>query len=434
MKKNVYIDNIGKKIFNAKEINKSILRQYAVIIAIWVIVCVSLILLFAFYTYDMEKIYSMQVSVAGLGTKTIDEWRSAMPEHTGLVQQTIYKEMVKAAFGTSETVLAVGNKIPIVWFSCMLFIPNFSSVSNWQTVWDSKLLTVTTCQIYILISTILAIVGLIFYIVLVSQYKIKLSIADKKGFTHNYPLYKNDFTLYTNTQYVNFIIAISVFFSFYALSATIIMLIYMLVIKAIYKWIAKQNEERHYDANIFNTSDLSYFKTLFVVMGVMIAYNIANSIITNKLNVDINSVLSGFFTAGGIAVIIASLVKNLLSSSITQIRKKMTNIDKQIKEIHFFYLVRKGEAAFDFEFAKILPPVIKKIINTHDGLNTDVLKESLDKLFDYTSFIYEFKFSKNQSKNNKRRNFILYRMYNEIDSFAEMEDIKVNLLKEVTNN
>jgi len=112
----------------------------------------------------------------------------------------------------------------------------------------------------------------------------------------------------------------------------------------------------------------------------------------------------------------------------------MKNIDKQVKEIHFFYLIRKGEAAYDFEFAKILPPVIKKSITNTESIDSKVLKANFEKLFDYTEFIINNKFAKKHNTDKKIKQFILYRMYNEIDTFEEMEDIKINLLKEISIN
>jgi len=106
----------------------------------------------------------------------------------------------------------------------------------------------------------------------------------------------------------------------------------------------------------------------------------------------------------------------------------MKNIDKQVKEIHFFYLIRKGEAAYDFEFAKILPPVIKKSINNAERIDSKVLKANFEKLFGYTEFIIDTKFAKKAHTDKKIKQFILYRMYNEIDTFEEMEDIKVNAI------
>ncbi|MCQ2748382.1 MAG: hypothetical protein MJ223_04210 [Mycoplasmoidaceae bacterium] len=106
----------------------------------------------------------------------------------------------------------------------------------------------------------------------------------------------------------------------------------------------------------------------------------------------------------------------------------MKNIDKQIEQVRFFYRVRQEQAPLDFEYAQILPPIIKAYIKKAKTVNIAELKAQFEKLFEFTDFIKNFKF--NKKSQNKRRNFILYRTYNEINSFAEIEDIKINLLKE----
>lgn len=419
--------NLTNKIFsNVDNVNKSVLKQYLLIFGIWLVITLALLALFVTYSFELNTLNSVKVTF-GDKTQTVIDWKQEMYQHTVEEQQSIYREMVDAVFGTTGS-LGVASLMPIIWFSNMLFIPQFQLTTDWKAAWDGKLLQITTGQVYMLVALICAVIGLILYLITIIEYSCKIKESKRLGFTNKYPLYSNNIKLFTMKTYINFVIAVSIFFCFYELGVTLLMLIYMITIKQIYKKLTVINEKNNISANIFNTADLSYFNLLFIVMATMIGYNILSSVFMKWLNVDIKIALDALFSTGGIAVVIVGLVKNLLSSSITEVKKKMKNIDKQIEQIRFFYRVRQEKAPLDFEYAQILPPIIKRYINSSSELSSAKLKEQFNKLFEFTDFIKAFDFGKKD--HNKRRNFILYRTYNEITSFAEMDDIKTNLMKE----
>ncbi|MCQ2748383.1 MAG: hypothetical protein MJ223_04215 [Mycoplasmoidaceae bacterium] len=139
------------------------------------------------------------------------------------------------------------------------------------------MLEITTGQVYMLVALICAIAGLILYVVTIVEYALKIRQAKKKGLTNKYPLYSNNYSLFTMKTYINFVSAVAIFFCFYELGVTVLMLIYMIIIKQIYKKLEAINKRNNISANIFSTSDLSYFGLLFAVMGAMIGYSSLSS-------------------------------------------------------------------------------------------------------------------------------------------------------------
>lgn len=421
-------NKLTNKLFaKVENVNKSVLKQYLLIFAIWLLISIGLLTLFILYAYELNNLNHVVVTFDGT-SKTVLQWKAEIYTYELTEQQKIYKAMVETVFGSGKVTTGAAFSMPIIWFSNMLFIPQFQMTSDWKAAWDSKMLQITTGQVYMLVALICAVIGLVLYLITIAEYDLKIRQSKKKGLTNKYPLYTNNYSLFTMKTYINFVIAVAIFFSFYELGVTALMLIYMIVIKQIYKTLEAINKKNDISSNIFSTNDLSYFGLLFAVMGVMIGYNFLSSFFMKWLNVDIKVALDALFSTGGIAVVIVGLVKNLLSSSITEVKKKMRNIDKQIEQVRFFYRVRQEQAPFDFEYAQILPPIIKSYISRVKTVNPAELKTQFDKLFEFTDFIKNFNFGK--KKQNKRRNFILYRTYNEIKSFAELEDIKVNLIKE----
>lgn len=315
-------NKLTNKLFaNVENVNKSVLKQYLLIFAIWLVISIGLIILFILYAYELNNLNHVTVVYNDV-PKSVLEWKAEMYNYDLTEQQKIYKAMVETVFGNGTTASGATSSMPIIWFSNMLFIPQFQLTSDWKTAWDNKMLEITTGQVYMLVALICAIAGLILYVVTIVEYALKIRQAKKKGLTNKYPLYSNNYSLFTMKTYINFVSAVAIFFCFYELGVTVLMLIYMIIIKQIYKKLEAINKRNNISANIFSTSDLSYFGLLFAVMGAMIGYSSLSSFFMKWLNVDIKIALDALFSTGGIAVVIVGLVKNLLSSSITEVKKK----------------------------------------------------------------------------------------------------------------
>ena len=164
--------NLTNKMFSGVDnVNKSVLRQYCLIFAIWFVIAILLIYLFVSYTVELGVINNWKVGIdpdesGQIITKTINDWKSWLYDQSIPVQQHVYKRLVEEVFGsTNGVILGITAYMPIIWFSNMLFIPSFTSVTDWKAAWDSKMLQVTTGQVYMLVALICALAGLVLYLI-----------------------------------------------------------------------------------------------------------------------------------------------------------------------------------------------------------------------------------------------------------------------------
>gem|GEM_PF-848857 len=128
------------------------------------------------------------------------------------------------------------------------------------------------------------------------------------------------------------------------------------------------------------------------------------------------------FPVGTITIFLVILIRNLLNTNITQVKKAIKNINTRIDSFRIFFYSQKEKSLEDFTFVEALPilirtPLKKNLISAQEAYALMI------KINEAALFI-----EKNFEKKNER-NYMLYHLFNEITDIAEIDDIKTNVLK-----
>lgn len=315
-------------------------------------------------------------------------------------------------------------RYPIIDFSLLTFLfftgsLNSKPINDWATAWNQRVTSINVAYSYIFIAALVALIGLIFYLVII----IKLYL--RAGFERKYnlqPKYHNGYELFDARIYLRFIRSLAIVLCFFNFLSTLIAFTYgiILLLTSYLFWYAFKEKtiillhRKWWKSPNF----ILYFSIALIQNG----YNIVKALFSSQFGVDLDLILAILFPIGTITVVLAILIRNLLNTNITQVKKAIKNVTTRINSFRIFFYSQKEKSLEDFSFVEELPLLIRVPLKS-DLISAKEAYNLMVKVNEASIFI-----EKNFSKEGER-NYMLYHLFNEITEVAEIEDIKTNVLK-----
>lgn len=316
-------------------------------------------------------------------------------------------------------------KYPIIDFSLLTFLLFTSSWNSkpisgdYSTSWNQRVTNINVAYSYVFITALVALIALIFYFVII----VKLYL--RSAFERKYDLqrkFDNHYDLFNVKIYLNFISSLAILLCFFNFLSTLVAITYgiiLLIASGIFRYFFKQKNVILLNHKWWKSPNfILYFSIALIQNG----YNILKTLFANQFGVDLDLILTILFPVGTITIFLVILIRNLLNTNITQVKKAIKNINTRIDSFRIFFYSQKEKSLEDFTFVEALPilirtPLKKNLISAQEAYAL-MIKINKAALF----------IEKNFEKKNER-NYMLYHLFNEITDIAEIDDIKTNVLK-----
>lgn len=314
-------------------------------------------------------------------------------------------------------------KYPLIDFSLMTFVAfsnsNSAPISDWEAAWNQRINNINLAYSYIFITALIAIIGFIFYLIII------IKVYCRASFEKRYNLnvkYHNDYVIYDIRIYLNFTINLAIVFSFFNFLSTLVSLAYgfILVLVSYLFWYGfKIKSETLIKHKWWKSPNFALFTTILLVQNM---FNILKIIFANEFGVNLDLILSVLFPIGTITVMITLLIRNMMNTQVSAIMKAIKTINVRVSSYRIFYYSQKEKSLEDYTFVSQLPilikiPFAKNAINTHDAYK-------LMTIIDEAATFFEQHFEK-----EKEKKYMLYHLFNEITDVDEIAEIKFNQLK-----
>lgn len=395
-------NNNQMKIKQHSQVRKILEFKYFVLTFFWLIFFGLLLTVVILFTIERLKVNSY-----------INETLSQIANSNDASERIkLYQELLKI-------------KYPIIDFSLLTFLIFTSSWNSkpisgdYVATWNQRVTSINLAYSYIFITTLITLIVLIFYFVFII--KIYLRAAFEKKYDLE-PKFDNDYHFFNIRIYLNFTRSLAILLCFFNFLSTLIVIAYgsmLLIASGIFCLFFKQKSAILLDRKWWKSPNfILYFSVALIQNG----YNILKTLFANQFGVDLDLILNILFPVGTITVMLVILIRNLLNTNITQVKKAIKNISTRINSFRIFFYSQKEKSLADFTFVASLPilirvPLTKNLIST---------QEAYDLMIKINETIF---FIEKNFKKEGERNYMLYHLFNEITDSAEIEDIKTNVLK-----
>lgn len=312
-------------------------------------------------------------------------------------------------------------KYPFIDFSLMNFIVFSSSppISDWAAAWTQRLNNINLAYSYIFITALIAIVGFIFYIIVIVR------VYNRANFEKRHDLvvkYHNDFVIYDIKMYLSFIINLAIVFSFFNFLSTLVALAYgvILVLVSYFFWyVLRIKSELLVKHKWWKSSNFVLFAIIVIIQN---GFNILKVVFANEFGVNLDLILSVLFPIGTITVMLTILIRNMLNTQVSAIMKAIKTIYARVTSYRIFYYSQKQKSLEDYTFVTQLPTLIKGPF-AKNAINTTQAYKLMTQIDEATTFIEQ------HYKKEKEKKYMLYHLFNEVTDVAEIAEIKSNKLK-----
>lgn len=315
-------------------------------------------------------------------------------------------------------------KYPIIDFSLLTFLSftgslNSRPISDYSVTWNQRMTNINIAYSYIFITALVAFIALIFYFVVIVKLYLRAAFEKKYGLQ---PKFDNGYDLFNVKIYLNFICSLAILLCFFNFLSTLIAIAYgivLLIASTIFRYVFKQKSVILLDRKWWKSANfILYFSIALIQNG----YNVLKTLFFNQFGVDLDLILNILFPVGTITVVLVILIRNLLNTNITQVKKAIKNINVRINSFRIFFYSQKAKSLEDFAFVEQLPTLIRNPLRKNLISSVEAY-DLMIQINDATIFI-----ENNFSKINER-NYMLYHLFNRVTDVTEIEDIKTNVLK-----
>ena len=402
-----------------KSKNESIFQQYIVMALVWIVIVVGLTVYLVMFIAEKHSVMSqeglLQLNFNGGGTYSANQVLEMLSRGTSLDGGYVLSTTdVNDCYAALNTII-----FPLIDFSTWGFLGMAASGSP-ETIWSNRMSNIDTVYAYVFISTIIGYIALVLYFVVIGQVYSKTRLIKKMNLTGAYPSFLNNYRLFNTKTYLEFIVVLSAFFAFFSLVSTLVFIVYIIFIFSFYTYAEKHNKGLDPNLMAFKKKDIKYFYYLIGIMLFQNGYTLLCTLLLTYFEVNIRLVLDVFFSFGTLAVMIAAFVKSILATTVTAVSKGMKTVGNQITNFRIFFNIHKNDSLKDYGFVQQTPPWIKKPL-ANGEIDIKEANKRLGLLNETTDF-YQSSISKAYEKN-----FMLYRLYNQISSIDEVNDTIENI-------
>lgn len=312
-------------------------------------------------------------------------------------------------------------KYPLIDFSLMAFVAFSGSppISDWATAWAQRLNNINLAYSYIFITALIAIIGFVFYLIVIVRIYSRARFEKRHGLVVNY---HNDYVIYDIKMYLNFTVNLAIVFSFFNFLSTLVALAYgiILVLVSYFFWyILRIKSETLVKNKWWKSPNFVLFAIILVIQN---TFNILKVIFANEFGVNLDLILSVLFPIGTITVMLTILIRNMLNTQVSAVMKAIKTIYARVTAYRIFYYSQKQKSLEDYTFVSQLPTIIK-VPFAQNAINTSQAYKLMTIVDDTTTFIQE------HYEKEKEKKYMLYHLFNNVTDIAEIQEIKNNKLK-----
>ncbi|MBE4703817.1 hypothetical protein [Spiroplasma platyhelix] len=313
-------------------------------------------------------------------------------------------------------------KYPLIDFSLMTFVVFSASsapVSDWGAAWTQRLNNINLAYSYIFITALIAIIGFVFYIIVIVRIYHRAHFEKRHGLVIKY---HNDYVIYDIKMYLNFIVNLAIVFSFFNFLSTLVALAYgtILVLVSYFFWyVLRIKTEVLVKHKWWKAPNFALFAIIIIIQN---TFNILKVVFANEFGVNLDLILSVLFPIGTITVMLTILIRNMLNTQVSAIMKAIKTINARVTAYRIFYYSQKQKGLEDYTFVTQLPTLIK-VPFAKNAINTSQAYKLMTEIDEATTF-----FEQHYEK-EKEKKYMLYHLFNIITDVAEIEEIKRNKLK-----
>lgn len=375
--------------------------QYFILSFFWLIFIVLLIAAVVFFSVERAKINGDN-DVNGILDKIANS--DSQAEKT-----TLYKQLMDI-------------KYPIIDFSLMAFIAFSSSsapISDWAAAWTQRLNNINLAYSYIFITALIAIIGFIFYIIVIVRIYSRARFEKRHDLVVNY---HNDYVIYDIKMYLNFTVNLAIVFSFFNFLSTLVALAYgaILVLVSYFFWyILRIKSETLVKHKWWKSPNFILFAIILIVQN---TFNILKVIFANEFGVNLDLIISVLFPIGTITVMLTILIRNMLNTQVSAVMKAIKTIQARVTAYRIFYYSQKQKSLEDYTFVTQLPTMIK-VPFAKNTINTAQAYKLMTIIDDTTTFIEQ------HYEKEKEKKYMLYHLFTNVIEIDEITEIKSNKLK-----
>lgn len=285
--------------------------------------------------------------------------------------------------------------------------------------WTQRYNDINLAYSYVFITALIAIIGFVFYLVVIYKLFARVRFEHHYGFSLNFP---SDYPIYDTKMYLGFVVNLAIVFGFFNFLTTIIVLLYgiILVLVSYFFWyILKIKTEVLVMHKWWKSPNFVLFLSIVLIQN---GFAFVRTFFISEFGVDLNLILSILFPIGTITVMITLLIRNMLNTKVSAIKKAIKTINAKVSAFRIFYYTQKETSLEDYTFVSQLPPLVRIPLEN----NNVTIKEAyqLMTLINDAAKFFELHFPK-----EKERNYMLFHLFNEITQVEEIKEIEENVLK-----
>lgn len=325
-------------------------------------------------------------------------------------RQSLYRELVSLVH------------YPLISLALMDF-SFFSSkpkvVSDWESIWNQKMLSIDTAYSYLFITTTVAFLGLVLYGVL------NIQLWKHKKFMTKHNLMGTDlprYGIFRTKMYLNMVVNLTILFSFFNFLTTLVSLAYgmvLLVTSFINRYTLKVKNSAFLSGRWWESGLFSLFLGVILTINI---YNLFKALFLSKFGVNIDLIVQIVFPIGTITVVVTLFIRNFLSSKVNNIKKAVKEIGKRASRFQSFYHSQGNSSLSDYAFFNELPNFVKTIVGGKK-VDDELVEGSLrltDEMID---------FLKHNIKRKDDLNYTLFYFFNELKDIHDVDILKKNIQK-----
>lgn len=407
---------IKKFIFNKKYINIIVLKSLLKLI-LWIILCISLFIALLIFTKEKNFVINKEFSdpfiVNSKQYFTINQIRIAI----GNAEINNGSDIANAYSWLNQHTKPgtfVFIDFSLLYFNGLQISSTLTPVDAWNLRWNN----ITLAYSYIFITFLIAVTGLIMLLIgfcfdYINDKKYRRYKLSNKYLT--IPFFYQGFYF---KNVIDFVLSLCMIFAFFNFISTLIVVAYMLLLQILNIISVKYKK---FDVGInFNLSNSLY---LLFVMLFNNAYLLLKGVLINNFGVNLDLLMALILPIGTITLIVGIFIKNLLSSKITSINKKIKTIDETYNTLNTFVILNKNNALADFNFVSILPKYFFKNLNDKKTVFVNI-KTHLD----LCKEIYDTKL------NIKNKHYFIYLVLFECNDEDKFNEFKYNYSQFLNSN
>lgn len=375
--------------------------QYFVLSFFWLIFIALLIAAVVFFSIERARVN---------GDNNVDAILDQIAKSNDQAEKTeLYKKLMDI-------------KYPLIDFSLMAFVAFSASsapIADWSVAWAQRLNNINLAYSYIFITALIAIIGFVFYLIVIIRIYNRARFEKRHGLVVNY---HNDYVIYDIKMYLNFTVNLAIVFSFFNFLSTLVALAYgiILVLVSYFFWyILRIKSETLVKHKWWKSPNFVLFAIILVIQN---SFNILKVIFANEFGVNLDLILSVLFPIGTITVMLTILIRNMLNTQVSAVMKAIKTIYARVTAFRIFYYSQKQKSLEDYTFVSQLPTMIKAPF-AQDAINTTQAYKLMTVIDESTTFIQE------HYEKEKEKKYMLYHLFNNVIDIAEIQEIKSNKLK-----